>query len=275
MIVDSATATLAFSKGNQQVSWQGYSFTDCAQFGGFLTELVASRLRDAEGVEEFDAHLRGLATTEFQRESLAAILGASSPDECSWAVGEALAEAWLSEMNGIVWPWNMARDKRNPNASLAGADLIGFCQDGERIQLVLGEVKTSGERKYPPQVMYGRSGMTHQIDRLSTDLSLLGTLLRWLLPRCKGTQFEHHFDMSVKALLSTGNRAITLFGVLVRDTPANEEDLRSRGESLKNSIVPPTSCSLIALYIPFSIADLLDRVKGAGPHGALAAGCNP
>ncbi|NCC61037.1 MAG: hypothetical protein EOM12_08860 [Verrucomicrobiae bacterium] len=56
---------------------------------------------------------------------------------------EALAEAWLEKEHKVIWPWNMERDKRNANASLPGADLVGFVENGSEIRLILGEVKSS------------------------------------------------------------------------------------------------------------------------------------
>ena len=224
---------------------------------------MASRLFDYEGTNDFEAHLRGLATTDFVKDALGAILAASPQEERDWAIGEAIAEAWLGKENNVVWPWNLARDKRTPKASLPGADLVGFLVDESNTRLVLGEVKSSREEQSPPQVMSGRSGMEHQIDRLATDLSLIITLLKWLWPRCKNTAFQTHYDASVRTFLKSGNTAVSLFGVLVRDTAVNEQDLRARGLTLGSTIEHPTFCSLIALYIPCRISDLPVKVKGA------------
>ena len=225
---------------------------------------VSSRLHDEEGNAEFESHLRGLPSTGFGRESLDAILNARVPEERAWAVGEAIAEAYLSREYAVIWPWNMERDKRNPNANLPGADLIGFTNDGGVERLALGEVKSSSEKRYPPQVMSGRSGMTHQIDVLANELSRIRQILKWLLPRCKNTQYEASFKAAVGLFLDSGNRAIALFGVLIRDTQPNERDLRARGQTLAMTLQAPTTCRLIAIYLPCTIADLPSRVSGGG-----------
>ncbi len=156
----------------------------------------------------------------------------------------------------------MERDKRHPNASLPGADLIGFRSEGGDTRLVLGEVKSSTDANTPPGVMNGRSGMIHQIDNLANDLSRICQLLKWLLHRCKGTENENLFDKAVKLFFNSGNKAITLIGVLIRDTQPNERDLRPRGQTLAKKLQNPTLCHLMAIYLPCAIADLPSRLQG-------------
>ncbi len=224
---------------------------------------VASRLYDEEGSAKFESHLRGLAITGFAKESLDKILSAEILEERDWAVGEALSEAWLSAEYKVIWPWNMERDKRNPKASLPGADLIGFIQIEEETRLVFGEVKSSSEQKYPPQVMSGRPGyLGHQINNLAANLSSILQLLKWLLPRCKGTDYESLCNSSISLYLNSGNKAVSLFGILIRDTAVNELDLKARGQALGNTIQSPTFCRLVALHMPCVIKELPTRVKG-------------
>lgn len=226
---------------------------------------VAARLHDDLGKADFTSHLNSLASTGFAQNSLRAILDAEHPEERDWAVGEAVAEAWLEREHGVVWPWNMERDKRTPKASLPGADLVGFVTRGSETRLALGEVKCSSDVNTPPNVMIGRSGMAHQLENLATDVGLLHTLIRWLQPRCRGNSAELHFNSAISLLLQSGNTAITLFGVLVRDTNPNELDLRSRGQHLGGVVKTPTGCHLFALYLPCSVASLPDHVKGDAP----------
>jgi len=254
-------ACIEYTDHDRQVSWHGVSTADSDEFSTFMATDVRSRLRDTEGASNFEAHLRGLTTTGFSRDSLEALLDADTPEERDWAVGEAMAEAYLSREFQIAWPWNMERDKRTPKASLPGADLIGFEVNGTSARLALGEVKTSTDPTAPPNVMNGRSGMTHQLDVLAADLSILVTLLKWLLPRCKGTAHENIFNTAVSSFLVSGNKSIALFGVLLRDTPADEKDLKARGLRLADRLDTPTTCQLIAVYLPCKIADLPNRVS--------------
>lgn len=259
-----AFATVSYEVHDRQVCWRGVSLKDGQDFNSFMTHDVASRLHDEEATAEFEAHLRGLANTGFARDSLNAILAAEIPEERDWAVGEAMAEAYLKREYEITWPWNMERDKRNPKASLPGADLVGFKIDGEVVRLALGEVKTSAQAKAPPGVMNGRSGLTHQLDNLANNLSLTFQLLKWLLPRCKGTENEVLFNKASGVFLNSGNKAIALFGVLIRDTQPIELDLKARGQTLAESVRDPTTCHLIGVYLPCRIADLPARVSGGG-----------
>ena len=107
--------------------------------------------------------------------------------------------------------------------------------------------------------------MTHQIDVLANDLSRIRQILGWLSPRCKNTQYEASFNAAVGLFLDSDNWAIALFGVLIRDTQPHELDLRSPGQTLAGSLQAPTTCRLITIYLPCTIADLLSRVSGGGP----------
>jgi len=263
-MTSAALANTSYESQNRQVSWRGVSMTDGDTFESFMTNDVASRLHDEEGTEEFETHLRGLATTGFARKSLDEILAAEVPEERDWAIGEAIAEAYLGREYEITWPWNMERDKRTPKASLQGADLVGFEVNGENVRLALGEVKTSSDENTPPYVMNGRSGMTHQLDNLANNMALINQLLKWLWMRCKGSEHEAPFNAAITLFLDSGNRAIALFGVLVRDTQPNERDLKARGQTLAGTLHDPTTCQLIAIYLPCAIQDLPARVSGGG-----------
>lgn len=256
--------TVNYEDRTGKVSWLGVSMSDEGEFHKFLSEVVGSRLEDAEGVEEFETHLHGLTSTDFGNESLKAVLAAAVSEERAWAVGEAVAEAYLSQEYNVTWPWNMERDKRNPYASLPGADLIGFKVEGGSSRLVLGEVKSSSEDRCPPQVMNGRSGIGHQLDDLATNLGSICQLLKWLLPRCKNTEHEETFNKAIALYLESGNKAVVLFGVLIRDTQPNVKDLKKRGYALAENLREPTTCHLIAIYLPCAICELSSRISGGG-----------
>jgi hypothetical protein len=108
----------------------------------------------------------------------------------------------------------------------------------------------------PPNVMNGRGGMAQQLETLAADLSILFQLLRYLHPRCKNSPHEDQFNAAVALFLSSGNKAIALFGVLIRDTTPAENDLKSRAQHLSKQINSPSTCHLQALYLPHAISDL-------------------
>lgn len=255
---------VAYQSTEGCVAWQGECAQDGDELTAFLQGPVAARLQDAEGGEALHEHLRGLSLTGMGQETLAAVLAAEVPETRDWAAGEALAEAVLEAHHKVELPWNNERDKRNPFASLPGADIVGFQRDGDSHRLALGEVKCSSEAKWPPQVMYGRSGMIHQLEALASDLGTIYQLLLWLLPRVKSTQYQAAFNAACTRYLNSGQRDLALFGILVRDQEAREKDLKARGQSMAGTLSMPTCCRLVAIYLPWPIAQLPQAVIGPG-----------
>lgn len=254
----------AYQSAEGCVDWRGERAQDGDELTAFLQGPVAARLQDAEGGEALHEHLRGLSLTGMGQETLAAVLAAEVPETRDWAAGEALAEAVLEAHHAVELPWNNERDKRNPFASLPGADIVGFQRDGDSHRLALAEVKCSSEAKWPPQVMYGRSGMIHQLEALASDLGTIYQLLLWLLPRVKNTQYQAAFNTACTRYLNSGRHDLALFGILVRDQEARDKDLKARGQSLAGCLSTPTCCRLIALYLPWPIVQLPQAVVGQG-----------
>ena len=258
-------ANTVYENREDCVSWSGIQFTDNQQFSEFLTTKTANRLDDTEGNVAFRNHLSGLALTGLGQESLAAVLKAEQPEERAWAAGEALAEATLEEIDNLIFPWNMERDKRNPFGSLPGADIVGFVGEGADCRLALGEVKSSSEQNCPPQIMSGRNGhMGHQLDTLANNLTSICQLLKWLLPRVKNTVHQSRYDAAAITFFNSGNRSVALFGVLIRDTPTNSQDLSGRVATLRNAFSLATTCRLIAIYLPWAISELPNRIRSRG-----------
>ena len=247
------------------VVWQGECANDGAELTAFMQGPVAARLHDTEGGDALYEQLRGLSLTGMGQETLEAVLAAEVPETRDWAAGEALAEAVLEAHHEVELPWNNERDKRNPFASLPGADIVGFQRDGDSHRLALGEVKCSSEAQWPPQVMSGRSGgLGHQIDNLATNLGTIHQLLCWLLPRVKGTEYEAASNAACTRYLNSGRRDLALFGILVRDQEPREADLKVRGGKLASSLTAPTRCCLIALYLPWPITQLPETIGQGG-----------
>jgi hypothetical protein len=257
-------ADVVYDEPDICVSWHGEKFHPDKDFTAFLSEQVKARLDDDTGEENFQTCLRGLEMTGMGRSCLEEVLNAKVPESRAWAMGEAFAEAWLIEYYKIEFPWNMERDKRHPSASLPGADLVGFQKIGDEFHLVLGEVKTSSENKSPPQVMSGRSGMGHQLDNIANDLRLVRELISWLFHRTRGEAYEQAFKSSCINYFESQTKDIVLFGILVRDTAPNEQDLAGRGQALRRKLTAPTQCHLIALYLPWDIGQLGAHIRERG-----------
>jgi len=256
--------TTAYHSNHGVASWRGEGVEAGDELDAFLSGPVAARLDDEDGSDELREHLRGLGLTGMGSANLEEVLAAEVPEDRDWAVGEALAEAYLEEAHEVELPWNTERDKRNPRGSLPGADIVGFQRDGASHRLALGEVKCSSEVRSPPQVMSGRSGMAHQIERLASDRGIICQLLKWLLPRVKATDFELAYGAACTRLFSSGLRDLALFGILVRDTEPKETDLGARARDLGRILQAPSVCSLIGLYLPWPISELPARIREGG-----------
>lgn len=248
--------SVIYEESAPPAAWQGVALAAGDEFELFFSTHVAERLHDVTGLTGFSEHLTGLASTGFAVERLQEILDAEDTEERPWAICEAVAEAWLTLEHGAIWPWNMCLDKRTPNASLPGPDLIGFITVAGQVRLLLGEVKSSSDLRTPPGVMTGRTGMTKQLESIAQDLSLLFTLLRWLKPRCLSDEHRALFNSAVTPILQSENADMALFGVLIRDTPPHALDLRNRGTHLATVVAAPAECKLIAIYLPCPIDSL-------------------
>lgn len=257
-------SSIAYRSNHGCVSWIGVRAQAGAELNSFLAGPVATRLDDVSATDELRGHLRGLGLTGMGQKTLEEVLDAQVPEERDWAAGEALAEAFLEARHEVVLPWNNERDRRNPFGSLPGADIVGFQRDGDSHRLALGEVKCSSEAKWPPQVMNGRSGLAHQLDTLASDLGIIHQLLSWLLFRVKGTPYAAAFNAACRRYFNSERRDLALFGVLVRDQDAQEADLRNRGRKLGTNLQVPTSCHLIALYLPWPIKQLPGVIRPGG-----------
>ena len=253
-----------YVNNHHNVEWQGYNVNNNTTYRTFMETNVRSRLNDNQGQATVDKHLRPLATTGFETANLDALLNASAQEERDWAVGESFSEAILEQELGAIFPWNNARDTRNENASLPGADIVGLINDGGQNKLLFGEVKTSTQEQYPPNVLYGKSGMTHQLETIGTNLTRLMTLITWLVHRCKGTEYESDFNEACQYLIQNTNTGMYLVGVLVRpNIMSDEDDLKGRGTALGNTFNGTvTKALLLAYYLPQSLADFANLAIG-------------
>lgn len=234
--------------------WRGLVIDDSSEFDLYLRGPVWKRVTDAAFEQDFAADLDALITTGMDTNSLASLLQTSGPP-LDWEIGEAMAECLLEDEFGVVWPWNENRDRKTPKASLPGADVVGFLGEGEEAIFLFGEVKTSSHADNPPGVMSGRGGLAHQIDTLAEKADVQTTLIKWLYARCKNApEFKALYDVAIRRYLVSGGTDFSIVGVLLRDTPAHPDDLRTRGTTLDGLAASPRR-RLDAWYTPRSISD--------------------
>lgn len=253
-----------YLNNHNNVEWQGYNVNNNDTYQTFMENNVRERLNDADGQEIVESLLRPIASTGFEIDNLEILLNARAQEDRDWAVGESFSEAILENQIGAIFPWNHARDLRNENASLPGADIVGLIDDNGQYKLLLGEVKTSVENRYPPQVVTSRHGIANQLETLGTNATRLITLITWLVHRCKGTGYEPNFNEAIKYLFSNSNQGMYLVGVLVRpNITANEDDLKNRGTTLGNTFNGTvTKALLLAYYLPHSLVDFATLAVG-------------
>lgn len=252
-----------FSGSQDSARWLGRQVIDEGAFRKYLAGRVRSRVDDNEARDRFADELRGMATTGMSTEFVERLLRAV-PEEKSWAVGEALAECILADdgTRAICWPWNSLRDRRTPRASLPGADLVGFCKEGDAVLLLFGEVKTSSDANAPPNVMDGSGGMAWQLEEEATRLDVQHALLKWLRARCESAEHKGLYREAVRRYVRSIGKELLLVGILLRDTTPNELDVTSRAKALAKKLVAPTRVELTAWYLPVPIKDWPTLLRG-------------
>lgn len=201
-----------------------------------------------------------LMETGFSKDNIEKVLVPFTTTPEDWRVGEGIAECYLSQHRQCFFPWPDSRDERKIGSSLPGADLVGFQIIEEDAYFVYGEVKTSSENKYPPQVLTGRSGLQAQIEDLRDNEKTKCTLMKYLAYRCKGQDWEKYFKSAAKKFIKCPKN-IRIFGVLIRDTEVNQKDIEARVENLSKKEHPETHIEILVLYLPKqSISQLSSKI---------------
>ncbi len=257
---------MRYSGSKASAQWRGQVVADKDRFRAYVADRVKSRAEDDEAQDSFAAELRGMATTGMATDFVEKLLRAV-PEEQAWAVGEALAECVLAddENREVCWPWNLVRDRRTPRASLPGADLVGFCKEGESVLLLFGEVKTSSDTGTPPGVMNGSGGMAWQLEEEATRLDIQHALLKWLRSRCNAPQHRELYQAAVQRYVQSVGKEILLVGILLRDTEPNELDVTARAKALAAKLGSPTRIEITAWYLPVPIKDWPALLQGGAP----------
>ena len=224
------------------VSWSS------SELDSALRNEVTAVLFDDDGKVDIVDLLAGLQETEFSRQEIERVL--SEPEALEdWRVGEAIAETYLTEHRSCRFPWPDTRDARKSGSSLPGADLVGFAIDGDGDCLAFGEVKSSSQLSYPPTTMFGRSGLKKQLEDLRDSERIRKDLLLYLGHRARQAPWEAEYIGAAHRYIRDRSD-FQLFGILIRDVPPDEADLRTRVEELSKDCRGKTSIELLALYLP-------------------------
>jgi len=228
-----ATGNTIYQETHNGMSIQGISYTedDLNQ----SAQIVADICFDTLGQKDFENYMLSLSDTGFR--PIKAVLSTVR----DWQVGEGFAEAYLTTHFLCFFPWSNNRDLKNPNSSLTGADMVGF----HKRQFAFGEVKTSTEQKYPPQVTSKKAdGLNTQLIKLCHDYDIRLVLIQYLFHRVKSTT---EYQEALTAYLKD-NKNFYVFGVLVRSVKPKINDWDYLKKHLK--VHKQNRVSLVALYLP-------------------------
>jgi len=261
-----AVGTEQYSLGTSPCIGVGRAWND-DELNAAINEQVSSLVFDDQGKADIEGLLATVTETSFEQDQLAQVLASPNNVE-DWRVGEAVAEAYLTDHRDCLFPWPDGRDERKSGSSLPGADLVGVQTDDHGDRFVFGEVKTSGEAKYPPGAVYGRTGLKKQLEDLRDKVSIRNDLFTYLGHRAKNAPWLNRFKAASKRYLNNSSD-IQLVGVLVRDVEPREDDVRVRVEKLGNDCPAGTEIELLAMYLPAgSVNQLAQKVLATREAGS-------
>lgn len=224
-----------------------------------IVDGVLEILWDTQGVGDIKRLAQDLLETEFSRERIEQML-ATTPALEPWRVSEAIAESFFVTCRGCMFPWPTGRDLKNPSGSPSGADLVGFSDFDGSTKFAFGEVKSSSETAAPPNVMYGRTGLTSQLERLKDSDAHRDALVKYLGFRASGSIWEQQFKSAFGRYLRNPHD-FALLGFLIRDVAPNAEDLRSRSQTLAANHPAELTIEVRAKYLPAGTLSILtDKV---------------
>lgn len=245
-----------------------------ADLNAALNSEVSAAVYDCEGNKGIQSMLKLVETTDFENGELEKVLSCSDKLK-PWQVGEAIAGCYLEKHRNCCFPWPNSRDVRRPGSSLPGADLVGFITEDDNTRFAFGEVKTSEQEMWPPQVCRGRSG-THSLGAQIEDLCLQDRIKIYIF-RYLGHRVELSTERSRNVAIQFRNAAtrflnnhndVYVVGFLVRDVEPKAADfsvLLTRISKIKPST---TTVELFALYLPkgriCTLAKTIERVRKDG-----------
>jgi hypothetical protein len=243
------------------VEIQGIIISSHHDFNEYISSEFPERIRHYSGIAQIEGHLRNMKDTGFHTDDLESELN-HKISKSDW--GEYFAYHQLETSFNMSIPWPSQWDKKKNTHSLPGADIIGLKNDNGSVTFVFGEVKTSEEMRYPPQVVTKRSdGLITQLMKFD-DRKIISNLIQWLLIKSHGKTWESDFDSALQFYL-THDRYFSCVGILIRDTEPTIGDLSCVPEQLTLRC----KVSLYAFYLP---EPLHECIKKSIPRGLAYAG---
>lgn len=168
----------------------------------------------------------------------------------SWEIGEAYAQSYAESNLSAIVPWGITRDIKKPGSSLPGADIVGLYKHESGTYFLFGEIKTSSDKNYPPGVMYGENGLKNQLEDLCQRKKITNQLVNYLAHRLKNDALWPQYADAFKKYISSGEEAVHILGILIRDVAPSEDDLRTRTKALEKFAVGEKTIELVGIYVP-------------------------
>lgn len=264
---------MAVSKGTREYSIEsesivafGVSHTD-AEMKEILCDDVYDKLFD---INEHSEIAIGLEDTGFKQAVIMEKLFPITSKE-DWEIGEAYAQVYAENNLNSSIPWGISRDIKKPGSSLPGADIIGLHRDDSGTCFLFGEIKTSSQDKYPPNVMYGDHGLKKQLEDLCEDEEITKSLVRYLAYRLKESALWDGYKEAFMHYLESDGSKVHILGVLVRDVKPNEEDLSARTKKLEKFVVNGRTIELVGIYVPLnSIPTFSQIINGESERRSIS-----
>ena len=254
----------SYAENEGNVTIEG-KYTSSSDFKRYLQITFQKELRYYLGDTNFDELINNLSDTGFDTSTLETVL-ASQPGLTSWEWGECFAYDQVEKHLGINIPWPPFWDRRLRRASLPGADIIGLKDEGNNIIFVFGEIKTSSQEKYPPDVMTKpNDGLIDQIKRLASRETIKDHI-QWLSLRAEGKDWKEDFNKALKYYVQHDIGYI-IIGLLIRDTLPNVHDLKCVLEKLRTFEIT-TIC--YGFYLPFKINNCIAMCFNGGGNDAAS-----
>lgn len=167
--------------------------------------------------------------------------------------GEVFASLFLASELNMKFPWPPFWDRKNPNSSLGGADLVGLAYDSEGAQVVVGQVKTSNQDNSPPSVVSNREhGLISQLAALRQGRKIVLSLIKWLLLRAESEAWKNDFYRAI-ARYEKSPTDLSIVGVLIRDCDPAENDLLRAYHTFASE--QGARIQLFGCYLPVSLCE--------------------
>ncbi len=242
-----------YNLNNGQVTATAVSWTN-DELDNALQGPVLETVLDVEGKNKV---LKTLEEAGVDIDGIGNVLLNKIPKDNNWRVGESLAILYLTHHRNCLFPWPSSRDQKTPDASLPGADLVGFQQKDKYIIFAFGEVKTSHENRRPPTVVTGKNGLQEQIHAILSKKKKQEGLIKYLTHHIVENANPDWLSRLKEAWEQYNQKRIAIFGILIRDVTPDIRDLQSSVKELGADWELKTFIEFIAVYLPEKSISLL------------------